>query len=180
MGQAVANRAHYPDLADRGVFVSGGASGIGAAFVAAFAAQACRVTFIDIADAAGARLAARFDPQCVRYTHCDVRDITALRAAIAGAEAAFGPLRVLINNAARDDRHAYADVTPDYWDDNLAINLRHHFFAAQAAAPGMAAVRSSTSAPCRGCAGGRSSPATRHRKPRSMGSRARSRANWAA
>ncbi|MEP7276054.1 MAG: SDR family oxidoreductase [Betaproteobacteria bacterium] len=139
MAQSAGDPARYPDLAGRTVFVSGGASGIGAAFVRAFAAQGARVAFIDIADAAGEALAAALGSSVARFTRCDVRDITALRAAIAGAAAAFGPIRVLVNNAARDDRHALADVTPEYWDDNQATNLRHQFFAAQAVAPGMAA-----------------------------------------
>ncbi len=128
--------ARYPDLAGRTVFVSGGASGIGAAIVRAFAAQRCNVAFIDIDDAPARALA---DGAALRYWHCDVRDVTALRDAIAAAAAAFGPIRVLVNNAARDDRHAIADVTPDYWDDAQAVNLRHHFFAAQAVAEPMAA-----------------------------------------
>ncbi len=135
--QVDAAGARYPDLAGRSVFISGGASGIGAAFVAAFAAQRCRVAFVDIADEAAHALTTRLGDS-VRYFRCDVRDIAALREAIAAANAALGPLRVLINNAARDDRHAFADVTPEYWDDNLAVNLRHHFFAAQAVAPIMA------------------------------------------
>ena len=132
-------RARYPDLAGRAVFVSGGASGIGAAFVAAFAAQGCRVAFVDIDDDAGRALASHLAPASVRFAHCDVRDVAALRTCIADTAAALGPIRVLINNAARDDRHAFADVTADYWDDSLATNLRHHFFAAQAVAAGMAA-----------------------------------------
>jgi len=74
----------------------------------------------------------------VRYGHCDVRDIAALRATLSGIETEWGPITVLVNNAARDDRHALESVTPEYWDDRLAVNLRHHFFAAQAVAPGMA------------------------------------------
>jgi len=128
--------ARYPDLAGRTVFVSGGATGIGAAIVRAFAAQRCNVAFVDIDDAPAHALA---DTTAARYWHCDVRDIGALRDAIAAAHAALGPIRVLINNAARDDRHSLADVTPDYWDDALAVNLRHHFFAAQAVAEQMAA-----------------------------------------
>jgi NAD(P)-dependent dehydrogenase (short-subunit alcohol dehydrogenase family) len=139
LADAGGERARYPDLAGRAVFVSGGASGIGAAFVAAFAAQGCRVAFVDISDDAGHALASRLGPSSARYAHCDVRDIAALRACIVDAAAEFGPIRVLISNAARDDRHAVADVTVDYWDENLATNLRHHFFAAQAVAPGMAA-----------------------------------------
>jgi NAD(P)-dependent dehydrogenase (short-subunit alcohol dehydrogenase family) len=137
--EASTGEARYPDLSGRAVFVSGGASGIGAAFVAAFAAQGCRVAFVDVAREAGAALVEQLGDDRVRFTACDVRDIAALRAAIAAAAEAFGPIRVLINNAARDDRHEFAAVTPEYWDDNQATNLRHHFFAAQAVAPGMAA-----------------------------------------
>ena len=131
-------KASYPDLAGRTVFVSGGGSGIGAAFVRAFAAQGCAVAFIDVADEPSRALAAALGAR-VRYWRCDVRDVAALRAVIAEAGAALGPITVLVNNAARDDRHEVADVTPEYWDENLAVNLRHHFFAAQAVAPGMAA-----------------------------------------
>ncbi len=131
--------ARYPDLAGRTVFVSGGASGIGAAFVAHFAAQGCRVACVDLDDAAAQTLVAQAGAERVRYTHCDVRDVAALQRAIGDAEAAWGAVRVLVNNAARDDRHALEDVTPEYWDNSLAVNLRHHFFAAQAVAPGMAA-----------------------------------------
>jgi NAD(P)-dependent dehydrogenase (short-subunit alcohol dehydrogenase family) len=129
--------AHYPDLAGRTVFVSGGGSGIGAAFVRAFAAQGAVVAFIDISDAPSEALVRELG-STVRYWHCDVRDIGALRTAIAAAAGALGPIRVLINNAARDDRHKLEHVTPEYWDDNQAVNLRHQFFAAQAVAPQMA------------------------------------------
>jgi NAD(P)-dependent dehydrogenase (short-subunit alcohol dehydrogenase family) len=130
--------ARYPDLAGRTVFVSGGGSGIGAAFVRAFAGQSCKVAFIDIADAPSRSLAAELGA-AVRYRPCDVRDIGALQGAIAEAGKACGPIRVLINNAARDDRHAFDDVTAEYWDDNQAVNLRHQFFAAQAVAGQMEA-----------------------------------------
>jgi len=128
--------ARYPDLAGRAVFVSGGATGIGAAIVRAFAAQRCNVAFVDIDDAPARALA---EATASRYWHCDVRDVAALKDAIASAQAAAGPIRVLVNSAARDDRHAMADVTPAYWDDALAVNLRHHFFAAQAVADPMSA-----------------------------------------
>ncbi len=134
--------ARYPDLAGLSVLISGGASGIGAAFVTQFAAQGCRVTFIDIDDGAARalmqRIHADLSAPALRYVHCDVRDVPDLQRAIAEADKAQGALRVLVNNAARDDRHSFPDVTPQYWDDNLALNLRHHFFAAQAAAPMMA------------------------------------------
>jgi NAD(P)-dependent dehydrogenase (short-subunit alcohol dehydrogenase family) len=133
---ASATRARYPDLAGRTAFVSGGATGIGAVFVRCLADQRCNVAFIDIDDAPARALAAELGP-AVRYWHCDVRDVGALGTVIAEAGAALGPIRVLINNAARDDRHRFDAVTPEYWDDSLAVNLRHHFFAAQAVAPQM-------------------------------------------
>ena len=131
-----AERARYPDLAGRTVFVSGGASGIGASFVHAFAGQGARVAFVDIDDDAGGALAAELGGAAV-YRRCDVRDVEALQQAIDAAGAELGPVRVLVNNAARDDRHAFEDVTPAYWDERMAVNLRHQFFAAQAAAKQM-------------------------------------------
>jgi len=128
--------ARYPDLAGKTVFVSGGGSGIGAAFVRAFASQGCNVAFVDIADAPSCSLAAELGA-AVRYWRCDVRDIVALKTAIAEAGKTFGPIRVLVNNAACDDRHRFDDMTPEYWDDNQAVNLRHQFFAAQAVAKQM-------------------------------------------
>lgn len=131
--------ATYPDLAGRTAFVSGGGTGIGAALVEHFAAQGCPVGFVDIDEAPSLALAERLSPRPVRFVRCDVRDTGALQRAVADIVAALGPVRVLVNNAARDDRHALADVTAEYWDNNMAVNLRHHFFAAQAVAPGMAA-----------------------------------------
>jgi NAD(P)-dependent dehydrogenase (short-subunit alcohol dehydrogenase family) len=130
--------AGYPSLAGRTIFISGGGSGIGASIVERFAQQGSRVAFCDVADEPAQALVARLVPAPVRYRHCDVRDIAALRAMLAGIETEWGPITVLVNNAARDDRHALESVTPEYWDDRLAVNLRHHFFAAQAVAPGMA------------------------------------------
>jgi NAD(P)-dependent dehydrogenase (short-subunit alcohol dehydrogenase family) len=131
--------ARYPSLAGRTVFVSGGGSGIGAALVARFAGQGCRVAFCDIADEASRALCARLSPQSVHYHRCDVRDVGALRAVLAAVGDTLGPITVLVNNAARDDRHRMEDVTPELWDESLATNLRHHFFAAQAVAPQMRA-----------------------------------------
>lgn len=126
--------ARYPSLDGRAVLVTGGASGIGASIVEHFCAQGSRVVFLDLDAAAGAALATQTG---ARFIACDLRDITALRAAIAEA----GPFAVLVNNAARDDRHALATVEPDYWDERMATNLRHQFFAAQAVAPAMQAAR---------------------------------------
>lgn len=132
--------ATYPDLRDRGVLISGGGSGIGAALVEAFVHQGARVAFVDIDEAESSALTARLSEGVAHkpvFLNVDIRDITAYREAIAVAVAAIGPIRVLVNNAARDDRHEFADVTPDYWDENQAVNLRHHFFAAQAVAKTM-------------------------------------------
>ena len=130
--------AKYPSLAGRVVFISGGGSGIGADIVACFAQQGSRVAFCDVVDEPSQALVARLAPADVRYDACDVRDIGALRALLAAIERDWGAITVLVNNAARDDRHKIAEVTPEYWDDRLAVNLRHHFFAIQALAPGMA------------------------------------------
>lgn len=136
--------ARYPSLRDRRVFVTGGASGIGASIVAHLAAQGARVAFIDIDDAAAAATIAaiRAEGHAVpHYVHCDLRDIAALRGAIAQARGTIGPIEVLVNNAARDDRHALDDVTPEYFDERMAVNFRHQFFAAQAVAPDMRAAK---------------------------------------
>lgn len=130
----------YPSLAGKTVFVSGGGSGIGAAIVTRFAGQGCRVAFCDIADEPSQTLVSQLAPATVRYYHCDLRDIAALRAILAAVAADLGPIEVLVNNAARDDRHKIADVTPEYWDERFAVNLRHHFFAVQAVVPGMTAL----------------------------------------
>jgi NAD(P)-dependent dehydrogenase (short-subunit alcohol dehydrogenase family) len=128
----------YPDLASRTVFVSGGGSGIGAGFVARFVEQGCRVAFIDIADAPSQALVAQLGGTRVRFAHCDVRDIEAMQGVIADVQRDWGPIRVLVNNAARDDRHSLDDLTVAYWDENQAINLRHQVFGAKFVAPGMA------------------------------------------
>ncbi|MFC0133782.1 3-oxoacyl-ACP reductase [Massilia eurypsychrophila] len=131
----------YPSLTDRLVVISGGASGIGAALVEHFARQSARVAFCDIDADAGAALAEQLAGSLHRpvFFACDVRDIGAYQAALAALEQRAGPVRVLINNAGRDDRHTLAELTVDYWDNCLALNLRHHVFAIQQVAPGMAA-----------------------------------------
>ncbi|SEM87664.1 NAD(P)-dependent dehydrogenase, short-chain alcohol dehydrogenase family [Methylobacterium sp. UNC300MFChir4.1] len=133
-------RARYPSLAGKRVLVTGGASGIGEGLVEAFVGQGARVLFCDIADDAARAVVARLAPGAAHaplYRRCDLTDIEAVRALVAEADTALGGLDVLINNAGNDDRHALADVTPAYWDDRMAVNLRHLFFAAQAAVPPM-------------------------------------------
>jgi NAD(P)-dependent dehydrogenase (short-subunit alcohol dehydrogenase family) len=133
--------AIYPDLAGRHAVVTGGGSGIGAAIVRAFAAQGSKVTFLDIADGPSRALEAELTGagRAVAYLHADLTDIAALRAAIAAARDLFGPVTVLINNAAHDERHPTETVTPEFWDDRFAVNLKHQFFAAQAVLPDMKA-----------------------------------------
>lgn len=131
--------AIYPDLQGKVVLVTGGGSGIGEAIVKAFAAQGCKVAFIDIAREPSERLVAGMAEkgQPVHFELADLRDIPALRAAIGRIRESLGPIDVLINNAAHDERHATPDVTPEFWDDRIAVNLRHQFFAAQAVLPDM-------------------------------------------
>jgi NAD(P)-dependent dehydrogenase (short-subunit alcohol dehydrogenase family) len=135
--------AIYSDLEGKCVLVTGGGSGIGEAIVRQFAAQKCRVAFIDIAREVSEALVAALAAggRQVRFEHADLRDIEALRAAIARIRNAWGPIEILINNAAHDERHVTAEVTPEYWDDRIAVNLKHQFFAAQAVLPDMQAAR---------------------------------------
>jgi NAD(P)-dependent dehydrogenase (short-subunit alcohol dehydrogenase family) len=133
--------AVYPSLKEAVVFITGGASGIGAEIVRTFGAQGSRVGFIDIDTQRGGALAEELERQGaeIRFEACDLRDIDALKRAFAALEGALGPAMVLVNNAARDDRHDWQEVTPDYYDERIATNLRHMFFAIQAVAPGMIA-----------------------------------------
>jgi D-xylose 1-dehydrogenase len=133
--------AIYPDLEGKAVLVTGGASGIGASIVRAFATQKAKVGFLDIAREPAAKLAGELTSKglSVHYEYCDLTKIDELRDAIGRVRASIGPIRVLINNAAHDDRHATESVTPEYWDDRIAVNLKHQFFAAQAVLPDMKA-----------------------------------------
>lgn len=130
--------ATYPSLNGRSVFVTGGASGIGAKIVRAFAAQGSRVGFVD-RDAASANALVEAVDGEVAFEECDLCDIEGLRRAFAALAERIGPAQALINNAARDDRHDWREVTAEYWDERFATNLRHMFFAIQAVAPGMIA-----------------------------------------
>ena len=128
------NHAIYPSLVDRCVFITGGATGIGESLVEHFVAQGSKVGFIDINAAAGNSLAARLrdarNPPL--FIEADITEITALRGSIDQVRARFGPITVLVNNAANDTRHPIDSVTPESWDEGIAVNLKHQFFAAQA------------------------------------------------
>lgn len=135
--------AHYPSLRGRVVFVTGGASGIGAALVQAFAAQGCRVAFADIDAAAGQALQATLGDGAgadVLFLPCDLTDTEALRTALAQARQSLGPVAVLVNNAGSDARHRIEDLTPAFFERTVALNLRHQVFAAQAVLPDMVAL----------------------------------------
>ena len=141
--------AIYPDLKDKVVLVTGGASGIGAALVESFAAQGARVGFLDIDEAPGRALAERLGGRGALRGLRPARHRGAARGGRAGAGARFGPITGLLNNAAHDERHATLEVSPEYFDERIAVNFKHQFFAAQAVIPDMQAAgagRSSASA----------------------------------
>lgn len=127
--EKITDFAIYPSLAGRVVFVTGGASGIGADIVRAFAANRAKVAFVDILEAEGHALAAETG---ATFLVCDVTEVAGLRAAIDVVKNRLGLITVLVNNAANDDRHEIDAVTEEYWDNSLDLNLRPQFFAAQA------------------------------------------------
>jgi NAD(P)-dependent dehydrogenase (short-subunit alcohol dehydrogenase family) len=134
--------AIYPSLRDRVVLVTGGASGIGAEEVTQFARQGAKVAFLDVSDDAARQLSDTLGQESLprpHYVHCDLKDIPAVQAAIAEIAGRLGPITVLVNNAANDQRHKFEDVTVEFWDERMATNLRHQFFTIQAVAPMMRA-----------------------------------------
>jgi NAD(P)-dependent dehydrogenase (short-subunit alcohol dehydrogenase family) len=132
--------ARYPSLEGRTVLITGGGQGIGAAMVEQFALQGARVAFLDVAEGLSTSLVKELTPRCAHpplFQRCDLTNIAELREAIAAVSGSCGTPTVLVNNAGSDDRHMFAEVTPEYWDQRIAVNLKHQFFAAQAVAPGM-------------------------------------------
>ncbi|WP_337880761.1 SDR family oxidoreductase [Rheinheimera sp.] len=132
---------NYPSLAGKTVFITGGGSGIGAALVEAFVAQQAKVAFVDIlqaeSDALVQKLLVQYPQAQLKFYLCDLLDIAALKAVITRVRDDLGPVGVLVNNAASDTRHDFRDVTPEYWDQRINVNLRHKFFAIQAVYPHM-------------------------------------------
>ncbi len=134
--------AIYPSLAGKRVLITGGGSGIGAGLVEAFVRQGAQVAFLDIDVASAKGLVERLSPGArfaPVFERCDLRDADGLGRVIATLSARMAGIDILVNNAGNDDRHTIAEVTPAYWDERMATNLRHLFFAAQAVAPGMKA-----------------------------------------
>lgn len=131
--------AIYPSLKGRTVLVTGGGSGIGEAIVEHFAAQGSKVGFLDINEKASKAVVSRLKrkKQKVHFEHVDLTDIEAMKKAIGNIRKAFGPITVLVNNAAHDERHTLEEVTPDYFDDRMRVNLKHQFFAIQEVVPDM-------------------------------------------
>ena len=131
--------ATYPSLQDRVVIVTGGASGIGEAMVEEFARQGAAVCFLDVQDEAADVLVSRLGAErhAPVYFHCDLTDVAALQDAVKHIVEQFGTVDVLVNNAGNDTRHDVLAVTPEFWDQTLAVNLKHQFFAAQAVIPWM-------------------------------------------
>lgn len=131
-------RASYPSLAGKRVLITGGATGIGAGLVEAFAAQKSHVAFVDVQDEAAQALVDRLGgADTVLYKRCDLTDVEGIKACFETIEQQLGGMDILINNAANDDRHTIDEITPAYWDERMAVNLRHQFFASQAVIPAM-------------------------------------------
>ena len=133
--------ASYPSLRGKTVVVTGGGSGIGAAVTEAFVRQRARVFFLDVAEAESRELetALAANEPAPQFLRCDLKDLAAVKACFAGIAERAGPIAVLVNNAANDDRHKLEEITPEYWDERIAVNLRHLLFCAQAVVPGMRA-----------------------------------------
>lgn len=144
LAPALMHYATYPSLAQKRVVITGGGTGIGAAMVDAFARQGAKVFFLDIADEASMALekTLRDVLHPPTFMHCDLLDLDTLSATFMHIEKTEGAVEILINNAANDDRHEVSAVTPAYWDERMAVNLRHQFFCAQAVVPGMQAMAS--------------------------------------
>ena len=130
------NFAVYPSLSEKTVFVTGGASGIGAEIVSAFVKQGAKVGFIDLDSDASQKLVKTLGDN-VHFEICDLCNISAMKVAMEKLKTLIGAADILVNNAANDDRHDWKDVTEDYWNERLSTNLRHQFFAIQHVAPEM-------------------------------------------
>lgn len=136
-------QTRYPSLNGRSVLISGGATGIGATLVEYFAAQGAKVGFLDIDTEGALALQAKLEQEGIRsvyFEECDVTDTPRLRTAVGALRQRIGPIQVLVNNAANDQRHLIEETTPESWDSGVAVNLKHYFFSAQEVFKDMKAV----------------------------------------
>jgi len=142
MEEPTAQYARYPSLEGRVAVVTGGATGIGESLVTHFARQGSRVAFLDVQDEPAEQLVRRLTGEgcpAPLYIHCDLTDVAALKGAVAQVLEAWGTVDVLVNNAANDQRHSIEEVTPEFWEQSMATNLRPQFFMMQAVLPAMRA-----------------------------------------
>jgi D-xylose 1-dehydrogenase len=136
----MANAARYPSLRDKVVFITGGASGIGKSMVEHFHDQGCKVAFVDLAQDAGSDLVGRLAESGAHkpyFEACDLRDVDGLETIVKRVQSQLGNVTVLVNNAGNDDRHTLERVTSEYFDDRIAVNLKHQLFAAKFIRPQM-------------------------------------------
>jgi NAD(P)-dependent dehydrogenase (short-subunit alcohol dehydrogenase family) len=139
-GQLANQFASYPSLCGRAVLITGGATGIGESLVRHFGRQGSRIAFLDIQNEPAHQLVDTLIAEgcpAPLYIPCDLTEISALQAAIKQVLYSFGTVDVLVNNAANDRRHSIDEITPEYWDDSIAVNLRPQFFTIQAVLPAM-------------------------------------------
>jgi D-xylose 1-dehydrogenase len=137
------SHATYPSLRGKRVVVTGGGSSIGAAIVESFVRQGSQVTFLDIAEAESRALEQRLSgqPDAPRFIACDLTNLETVHSVFQRIRQETGPVDILVNNAANDDRHTLEETTPQYWEERINVNLRHYYFCAQAVVPGMKTAR---------------------------------------
>ena len=128
----MSNEAVYPSLNNKVVVITGGGSGIGESITRSFIKQGSKVAFLDFNEKDSINLIKDLNTDKVHFEFCDLRDIEQLKNSIKKISSKFGLIQVLVNNAARDDRHSLESVTSEYFDERIATNLKHQLFASQA------------------------------------------------
>ena len=128
----MSNEAVYPSLNNKVVVVTGGGSGIGESITRSFIKQGANVAFLDFNEKDSIKLIKDLNTDNLHFEFCDLRDIEQLKNSIKKISSKFGPIQILVNNAARDDRHSLQSVTSEYFDERIATNLKHQLFASQA------------------------------------------------
>jgi NAD(P)-dependent dehydrogenase (short-subunit alcohol dehydrogenase family) len=128
----MSNEAVYPSLNNKVVVITGGGSGIGESITRSFIKQGAKVAFLDFNEKDSIKLINDLNTDNLHFEFCDLRDIEQLKNSIKKISSKFGPIQILVNNAARDDRHSLQSVTSEYFDERIATNLKHQLFASQA------------------------------------------------